>query len=168
VSWFPDRSDPESSKAYDNKVASDATSLRANAEFYFGLAELEEIDLDAYLAGKRDGEPARISNANAHFKAAREQLRAAGSSCRSFTEMARGNKMLGEYDASSFLAASNSCFAKVEKELNHVIAKIDAKGLPTLSQLHNISSAMQEELLIAARKSVDFRGTPGHFPGGSE
>ena len=123
----------------------------------FALASMEEIDLDAWNAGRKN--QAWVPKATDWLKKSQTSFRTAFESCSLFKEWfprERREEVTPDIDY----------FHEMDRSIGQVIATLSRGELPSLAQIHGISAAMREEDVVAERKAVALRGTAGHFPAG--
>lgn len=152
---MPGRSDPEGEQAYRNKIDANSAAIRGMGEFYIGLSHMEQIDLDAWNAGKTD-QP-WIRPAIEAFHKARNNFSTAAVGCGQYQQWFPAERR-GE------VTPDIQYFNTTWSSLGEVIQHLERKELPTLRLVHSICSSMNEAQTVGARKAVALRGTPGHFP----
>lgn len=153
----PDRSDPEGKKAYKDKLDANSAALRATAEFFLALAEMEQIDSDAWFEGKTKQQ--WVPRSIAHLEKARELYERASAGCSAF-------KSWFPKERKGELTPDIDHFQKMAKALRKMIDTLSKRKLPSLTDVHMIAASMREAQVVAERKAVALRGTVGHFPTG--
>jgi hypothetical protein len=125
-----------------------------------GLAELEEVDAEAWFAGtKTDGSLASVTKAIDHFSETQTHYRTAAAHCAQYQKWypaERREEVTPDIDF----------FHQAIDYLEVIIGKLKQKSLPDLSEIHNLSAAIRNEAIVAERKGLAHRGTRRHFPAG--
>jgi hypothetical protein len=134
-----------------------SAAIRGMGLFYVGLAEMEQIDSDAWFAGNTDQE--WIRPAIEQFERAQQDFRTAREECSAFQEWFPEERR-------EEITPDIEYFGRMEERLGEVIQQLNKRELPTLSLVHSLCSSMNEAQTVGARKAVALRGTRGHFPAG--
>lgn len=123
-----------------------------------GLAEMEEVDMDAWFAG-RTQQP-WVPKAIESYTRAQKLFAQAAGSCARF-------QVWFPKDRREEVTPDIEHFENMSKLIGEVIDTLRRGGLPTLTLIHTITGDMRREQAVAERKAVSLRGTPGHFPAGA-
>jgi len=153
----PDRSDPEGKRAYDAKLEANTDAISATGLFFLGLAAMEEIDSDAWFAGKI--EQPWMARAVEHLTKASESFGSAARACLMFKEWFPAERR-------EEVTPDIEHFLSMQKQIAGIAEALRDRKLPTLTEVHAITTAMRTQQVAAERKAVALRGTRGHFPAG--
>ncbi len=146
--------------AYHAKKAANSESIRGYARFLDGLARLEEIDGEAWYRGNRDEAYPLLEEAAEIFNQAREKFLYAKEQCEYFKEW------LPEEHREQ-VTPDLETLQEMAYLLEEIVDVLRTREVPSLQQIHRADGLMRTEMIVAERKALEFRGTPGHFPVGS-
>jgi hypothetical protein len=125
-----------------------------------GLADLEEIDAEAWFDGKQTTESLKsLGLASSHFKASANNYSKAASACAVYQEWFPAERREEVTPDIEFFKRMVDLVGAVEK-------KLGSKSLPDLEEIHTISAAIRNEMVVGERKGLAHRGTRHHFPAG--
>jgi hypothetical protein len=129
------------------------------AEFYMGLAEMERIDMEAWLEGQREQE--WIRPAIESFGRAYEHFELASRACALFEEWV-------PHEHREQLRPAIDHFEEMKSGISKITDSLRNGELPSLRLVHSISTALRYEEAFGERQALALRGTRGYFPAGAE
>jgi hypothetical protein len=134
-----------------------APGIRGYGSFYQGLGYLEQIDLDACLAGNTAPDQASLGAAHDAFAQARHLIDGACKTCVALQRRlppGPAKRLRTPIDKFQWMVAL----------LDEVIGTLTRGGIPSLENIHQLSALMIEDLIVGAYLARVNRSSPGHHP----
>jgi hypothetical protein len=144
----------------ESKQEADTECIRGYARFLDGLACLEDIDAEVWFNGSKVDAYPHIEAATAFFDEAQQKLHRAYTACGEYQEWLPPEER-------AQVEPDREAVRQAAELVAEIVAALRMYELPTLGQVHTASGLMRTELLLGERRSVEMRGTFGHFPVGS-